>query len=78
MVKGMNKSTPQQEQALLHGPAMVPPGVKLNFVDMPNSLSYYILTISTCAILVRTYTKFRIIRKVGWDDCKADFTSSRE
>ncbi len=63
-------------EILLNFPAMAaPPGVKPNFVDPPNLRGHYLVTIvstvmiSTCAILVRTYTKFRIIRKVGWEDC---------
>ena len=63
-------------QALLDGPAMVPPsGVEPNFVNPENKTRYFVLTVvltmtvSTFAFLMRGYTKTCLIRKVGWEDC---------
>ena len=69
-------ATPQQMQALLDGPAMVPPsGIEPNFANPENKTGYFVLTvvltvtISTLAFLMRVYTKTCLIRKVGWEDC---------
>ena len=74
-------ATPQQMQALLDGPAMVPPsGIEPNFVNPENKTRYFVLTVvltmvvSTSAFLMRVYTKTRLIRKVGWEDCMLCFT----
>lgn len=66
----------QHNQTLFDGPAMKPPtGVKPDFNHPANKQGYFILTfvltvaVSTLAIIIRMYTKVRIIRKVGWEDC---------
>ena len=69
--------TPEQLQELLNGPAGTPPlHVQPNF-DNPTSLHVYAiptlvlsLTISTVALVVRMYTKLRIIRSLVVEDCK--------
>ena len=54
-----------------------PPGITPNFVD-PISLKKYdicgqtvCLTISTLAVWMRMYSKLRLIKAVGWEDCES-------
>ena len=78
-------ATLQQMQALLDGPALVPPpGIKPNFVNPENQTRYFVLTIvltvtvSTFALLMRVYTKTCLIRKVGWEDCTLYLASNHD
>ncbi|KAL8724487.1 MAG: hypothetical protein Q9166_007921 [cf. Caloplaca sp. 2 TL-2023] len=64
-----------QAQALLDGPAMAPPtGMKPNFTSPEDHHKLFVwtivltITVSTLALLMRMYTKIKIIRKVGWED----------
>lgn len=77
--------TSRHMQALLSGPAKAPPlGIKPNFDNPQNQSANFVLTIvltvtiSTFALLIRMYTKIRIIRKVGWEDCTTIFLSTPE
>lgn len=62
----------------LGGPAMAPPpGVAPDSLQESNSVfSWFIMTIvlcitlSTLAVVMRLYTKLRIIRQIGWEDCE--------
>ena len=72
----LDMSTQAEIQELLNGPALAPPqGVKPSFVDPPNldTLSYALLlvfvTIPTCILCIRLYTKARIVKKMALDDC---------
>lgn len=69
--------TPAEVQKILDGPsAKPPPGVERNLVNPQNWDTIVLLTIilcsvfSTVAVAIRCYTKFRIVRKWGWEDCK--------
>lgn len=62
---------------VLNSPAMAaPPGLAYNFVNPPNlDTEYYIdlvicLTISFLVVCMRIWTKARLIRKFGREDCK--------
>ena len=68
--------TPAQLQALLDGPAGVPPpGVIPNFVDPPNYDTRAVTvmaigsTVSMFVLLIRIYTKAFIIRSLVLEDC---------
>ena len=61
----------------LQGPALdAPPGATTDFVNPPSLQKYDVLCQSICLavttllILVRVYTKFRILKSPGWDDCE--------
>ncbi|KAF2113820.1 hypothetical protein BDV96DRAFT_578384 [Lophiotrema nucula] len=51
-----------------------PPGVEPNFEDPDNrmreniTLHAIFLTLTTCCVLMRIYTRHFVIRKLGWDD----------
>jgi hypothetical protein len=53
-----------------------PPGVKPNFVDPPSHhtelivLNTIFLSLMWIVVLMRLYAKGRILRNMGWDDCK--------
>lgn len=58
-------------------PAGAPPeGVKPNFINPPNhnalviTLNTVLLTVMWTVVLLRLYAKGRILRTLGWDDCK--------
>jgi hypothetical protein len=58
-------------------PAGAPPkGVKPNFIDPPNhdglviALNTVLLTVMWTVVLLRLYAKGKILRTIGWDDCK--------
>ena len=63
-------------QALLNGPAGVPPlGTVPNF-ENPANLEYITnpvlvlcLTVATIAVILRTYTRFFLIRSASLEDC---------
>ena len=74
--------TPAQLQALLDGPAgSPPPGVIPNFVDPPSIYPQIIVTlvltlsISTLALVIRTYTKLRVIKAWHLEDCTSALES---
>lgn len=54
-----------------------PPGITPNFVD-PTSMRKYdvfgqsvCLAVSTMLVWMRMYSKLRLIKSVGWEDCKS-------
>lgn len=58
------------------GASPPPPGVVPNF-DNPESIAHRVIIISVLGAvigiplcLIRLYTKRRILRNFGWDDCK--------
>ena len=62
---------------LLNSPALeAPPGLTHNFVNPPNlETAFYIdvvlsITISFLVVCIRIWTKARLIRKFGREDCK--------
>ena len=68
--------TTDEFQVLLNGPAGKPPaGVLPNFTDPPNLTALFILTLTvtqtlaTLAVVLRVYTKWSIIRSLGYEDC---------
>ena len=74
------KPTPQEVQALLNGPAGVPPpGTVPDFVNPPDFLYGVIVTlvltlsVSTIALVTRIYTKLRLIKSLDIEDCKCNF-----
>ena len=54
-----------------------PPGVTPNFNDPFSLQPYNILTIAICfalttpSVAARLYTRYFIIKSVGWEDCKS-------
>ena len=63
------------KDAILDGPALAPPpGVKPNFVNPDNlahpGLAVLQLTIATLVVLMRTYTKLGVLRKMQAEDCE--------
>lgn len=76
--------TPDQQQALLSGPALTPPlGVLPQFDNPPNKTALGAGLIIACAavcvfvVAVRTYAKAVCSRKMEVEDCEftADFAS---
>lgn len=73
----MAATTLSLEKLLIELPALpAPPGVTHNYIN-PSDLktNFYIdlvicLTISSLAVCMRMWTKARLIRKVGREDCK--------
>lgn len=72
---------PLELMMMLELPALIaPPGVKYNFVNPPNlRTEFYIdlilcLTISSLAVSMRVWTKARLIKKFGREDCKGNFS----
>ena len=75
--------TPSQShaaiQALLNGPAVLPPaGVLSNFENPPKNLFSVFLAIAaltlsfaTVAVVIRVYTKRCLIRSIGYEDCRS-------
>lgn len=64
-------------EALLNGPAGAPPpGIRPNFDNPPNldivvHLSFAIcITFSGLAVLIRIYTRYVLLRSIGYDDRK--------
>ena len=65
-------------QKLLDGPASLPPaGVIPNLSDPQNSLQnvFYAtmgleIGLTTCAVIIRIYTKHILLRSMGYEDCK--------
>ena len=57
-----------------------PPGFTSNFVDPPSLISWDVLTqglcltLATLLVAMRLYTKFKVLKNPGWDDCESDFT----
>ena len=53
-----------------------PPGLSSNFIDPPSKASWDIvtqtvcLTTATALVAMRIYTKFKVLRNPGWDDCE--------
>ena len=53
-----------------------PPGVIPNFSDAYTIQPYIVLTVMICIVVtttlvfVRMYTKYRIVKSLGWEDCK--------
>lgn len=73
----MEATEPQPLELMLELPAlMAPPGVKYNFVNPPDmQTDFYIdlvlcLAISSLAVSMRVWTKARLIKKFGREDCK--------
>ena len=69
-------TTPAELQAMLDGPAAVPPpGIAPNFVDPANirkSLTADLvicLTVTTLVVGMRTWTKIHVIKEVVLEDC---------
>jgi hypothetical protein len=69
--------TPEQQHALLEGPALTPPpGVLPNFVDPPNRnvMTYGILftcaSLSAVVVAIRVYTKAFCTRRILIEDCE--------
>lgn len=67
----------QQVDARLVGPAAnPPPGVSSNFTNGPSRHKYDIacqticLTAVTTLVVIRVYTKSRVLKSLGWDDGK--------
>ena len=67
----------QQVDARLVGPAATPPpGVTSNFTNGPSRHKYNIvcqticLTTVTTLVVIRVYTKSRVLKSLGWDDGK--------
>lgn len=52
-----------------------PPGVIPNLSDAYTIQPYVVLTITICIIvttslvIARMYTKYRIVKNLGWEDC---------
>lgn len=74
---------PQQQEAILNGPALQPPaGVDQNLDNPPNNNAIphavipICLFLATLAILVRTYTKIFIVRRINVDDGESTPISS--
>lgn len=74
----MSTSTlsPEQLEALLDGPALAPPPGVIPRIENPRSLiatgwgvSVACIVVATAAILLRVFTKTRIIRQVNLADC---------
>lgn len=66
---------PEKQEAILNGPALKPPpGVESNFDDpqnqnvIPHAVIPICLLLATLAILLRTYTKFFLLRRINVDD----------
>lgn len=55
---------------------VAPPGVIPNYIDPPNNghtaavASLLTLVLAYIAVAVRLFTKVRIVRKAGFDDCR--------
>ena len=69
-------SSPKQLQAMLDGPAGVPPsGVLPDFENPANLDAFLVLTLTfalsfgTLCVVVRTYTKLFIMRFFKYEDC---------
>ena len=69
--------TPEQEEALLNGPALAPPpNVVPNLINPPGlwrtgvAVETICLTLATIAVLMRVFTKLTIVRQIGLEDCK--------
>ena len=65
----------------LEGPAEnAPHGTTTDYLNGPSLHKYGVLcqsiflTLTTVLILIRIYTKTRILKSLGWDDCKYLFT----
>lgn len=61
----------------LEGPALgSPEGVSPDYLDGPSLQKYDVLcqsiglTLVTTLVLVRVYTRARILKSLGWDDCE--------
>lgn len=70
-------TTSSEMQNLLDSPAMAaPPGLKHNFVNPPSLNTVLCVDFSVCfivsavAVVIRMWTKVRLIRKVEIEDCK--------
>ena len=64
-------------QKILNGPAGIPPpGTIPNFDNPPNLAVLLDVTVgltvglATCAVIIRVYTKYFLLRSMGYDDCK--------
>ena len=63
-------------ESLLNGPASPPPaGITPNLENPPNQqvrlhiVAILTISFSTCAVLIRIYTKRFVLRTVGYEDC---------
>ncbi len=72
--------SPEVTREILRRPAaQPPPGVTPNLINPENLrtsvviLSTLVFSISFLAVSIRMYTKWYVIRSVGWDDCKFCF-----
>lgn len=65
----------REEDLGMVGVMPAPPGLRANFVDPPwngkslEILGIVCLIVSTIFVVMRLYTRFVILRKVGLDDC---------
>lgn len=69
---------PEQQQAVLNGPALTPPdGVESNFDNPSNQTSMavgvtiFALCISTLLMISRFYARVIVLRRVGIEDCES-------
>lgn len=72
-----NENDQERTAAWLQWPAHVPPpGTKSTYGVNPSLQPYNILcqticlTLVTILLLLRIYTKGRVLKILGWDDCK--------
>ena len=72
----MTPDTPAQLEALLNGPALAPPAGVIPQLEHPpslqkaaNAVPILCLVLTTLAILMRMYTKIRVIHEVLLADC---------
>ena len=53
-----------------------PPGLTSNYVDPPSKAIWgtvttaVCLTVATLLVAMRLYTKVKVLKNLGWDDCK--------
>ena len=64
-------------EKLLNGPAGLPPtGITPNLENPPNQevalniVAILTISFSTCAVIIRIYTKRFVLRTMGYEDCR--------
>lgn len=72
------------QQAILNGPALVPPaGVTPNLDNPPNrnaislAVTTVCLSVSTVAFVLAAYAKLGVIKKVHLEDCRDNISTDR-
>jgi hypothetical protein len=75
-LSGFPNFPPSVQQAILNGPAMIPPkGAVINFQNPPNhnraalAVAIVSLLLVTVGVLCRIYSRVFIIKKVHLEDC---------